>query len=62
VVLNGTGKNVIKNPLYSVAGKTGTAQVADGRKGYTANKTYQASFCGYFPADHPKYSHDRGDQ
>lgn len=56
VVLNGTGKNVIKNKLYSVAGKTGTAQIADGRKGYTAHKTYQASFCGYFPADHPKYS------
>jgi cell division protein FtsI (penicillin-binding protein 3) len=56
VVLNGTGKNVIKNKLYSVAGKTGTAQVADGRKGYTANKIYQASFCGYFPADHPKYA------
>jgi len=55
VVLNGTGKNVIKNKLYSVAGKTGTAQVADGIKGYKMKK-YQASFCGYFPADHPKYS------
>lgn len=55
VVLNGTGKNVIKNKLYSVAGKTGTAQVADGIKGYKM-KRYQASFCGYFPADHPKYS------
>ena len=55
VVLNGTGKNVIKNKLYSVAGKTGTAQVADGTKGYKMKK-YQASFCGYFPADHPKYS------
>ncbi|WP_317039741.1 penicillin-binding protein [Mucilaginibacter pineti] len=55
VVLNGTGKNVIKNKLYSVAGKTGTAQVANGTKGYK-DKKYQASFCGYFPADHPKYS------
>jgi len=56
VVTEGTGKNVIKNPLYSVAGKTGTAQIANGRSGYGVDKTYQASFCGYFPADHPKYS------
>lgn len=55
VVNEGTGKNVIKNPLYSVAGKTGTAQIANNSKGYGA-KTYQASFCGYFPANHPKYS------
>src|SRR6202012_3615098 len=29
VVQEGTGKNVIKNPLYTVAGKTGTAQIAN---------------------------------
>jgi cell division protein FtsI (penicillin-binding protein 3) len=56
VVTEGTGKNVIKNPLYTVAGKTGTAQIANGSKGYGITKTYQASFCGYFPANHPKYS------
>src|SRR6202012_5188950 len=56
VVLEGTGKNVIKNNLYSVAGKTGTAQIANGSSGYGVHKTYQASFCGYFPANHPKYS------
>ncbi|TSD65909.1 PASTA domain-containing protein [Inquilinus sp. KBS0705] len=56
VVSEGTGKNIIRNPLYKIAGKTGTAQVADGNKGYKAKKQYQASFCGYFPADHPKYS------
>ena len=56
VVLEGTGKLVIKNPLYSVAGKTGTAQIADGKAGYGAKNHHQASFCGYFPADHPKYS------
>ncbi|TZF81313.1 transpeptidase family protein [Pedobacter sp. BS3] len=55
VVLEGSGKEVIKNPLYSVAGKTGTAQVADGRAGYRVRR-YQASFCGYFPANNPKYS------
>ena len=56
VVTEGTGKMVIKNSLYTVAGKTGTAQIANGSTGYGVNKTYQASFCGYFPADHPKYS------
>ena len=56
VVLEGTGKTVIKNKLYSVAGKTGTAQIANGSLGYGAKDAHQASFCGYFPADHPKYS------
>jgi cell division protein FtsI (penicillin-binding protein 3) len=56
VVQEGTGKLVIKNNLYSVAGKTGTAQIANGNKGYGAKNSHQASFCGYFPADHPKYS------
>lgn len=56
VVLEGTGKMVIKNKLYSVAGKTGTAQIANGSLGYGAKDAHQASFCGYFPADHPKYS------
>jgi len=56
VVIEGTGKNVIKNSLYTVAGKTGTAQIANGSTGYGVNKTYQASFCGYFPANKPKYA------
>jgi cell division protein FtsI (penicillin-binding protein 3) len=47
---------VVYNPLYKIAGKTGTAQVADGNLGYKAKKQYQASFVGYFPADKPKYS------
>ncbi|MBE9584134.1 transpeptidase family protein [Mucilaginibacter sp. JRF] len=56
VVTEGTGKNIINNPVYKVAGKSGTAQVADANLGYRANRKYQASFCGYFPADNPKYS------
>lgn len=56
VVQDGTAKNVIKNDLYTVAGKTGTAQIANGSGGYGSVKKHQASFCGYFPADHPKYS------
>lgn len=54
VVLRGTATN-LKNPSYSIAGKTGTAQIANKNKGY-GHKVYQASFAGYFPADNPKYS------
>jgi cell division protein FtsI (penicillin-binding protein 3) len=55
VFLNGTGKS-LASPHYRIAGKTGTAQVADGNRGYRAKRQYQSSFCGYFPADKPKYS------
>ena len=54
VVLHGTASN-LKNINYTVAGKTGTALVADGRSGY-ANKLYRSSFVGYFPADNPQYT------
>lgn len=54
VVNHGTATN-LKNPNYSVAGKTGTALVADGRLGY-AKKLYRSSFVGYFPADNPQYT------
>jgi cell division protein FtsI (penicillin-binding protein 3) len=56
VITEGTGKGIIYNPLYRIAGKSGTAQVADANKGYKAKRQYQASFAGYFPADKPKYS------
>ena len=57
VVTNGSGKEYVFNPLYKIAGKTGTAQVADDNLGYKgAKKQYQSSFVGYFPADKPKYS------
>lgn len=54
VVTNGTGR-ILKDSTYKIAGKTGTALVAEGSKGYTQKK-YNASFVGYFPADNPKYS------
>ncbi len=54
VVLNGTAKK-LQTPFYSYAGKTGTALVANGKKGYS-EKIYQSSFAGYFPAKNPKYS------
>lgn len=57
VVKRGTG-SALKSALFDIAGKTGTAVVqnADGRYGEEGNKTYQASFVGYFPADEPLYS------
>ncbi|MFC0877672.1 penicillin-binding protein [Saccharicrinis sp. FJH2] len=57
VVDNGTASN-LKNLHYKIAGKTGTAQIAQGTKGYIgeSGKQYYASFCGYFPADNPKYT------
>ena len=54
VMIEGTGKR-LRNPQLPMAGKTGTAQMADGAAGYS-NRKYQSSFAGYFPADNPKYS------
>lgn len=54
VVENGTAKHLM-NEAYSIAGKTGTAQIASGSAGYNKSD-YKASFAGYFPADNPKYS------
>ena len=56
VVLRGTASQ-LKSGHYTYAGKTGTAVVANNRSGYKAGgKSYRASFCGYFPAENPKYS------
>jgi len=48
----------LKNPNYTIAGKTGTAQIAKNNLGYRqgARISYQASFVGYFPAENPLYS------
>jgi len=54
VVLEGTAKK-LWTPYYSFAGKTGTALVANGKRGY-ADKIYQSSFVGYFPANDPQYT------
>ena len=47
--------NCLKALTYPVAGKTGTALVADGKNGY-GDHIYQSSFVGYFPADNPQYT------
>ncbi|MFO7977899.1 MAG: penicillin-binding protein [Bacteroidales bacterium] len=57
VVQNGTAQN-IHTETYQIAGKTGTAQVANTRHGYrnASGVSYRSSFAGYFPADDPQYS------
>jgi cell division protein FtsI (penicillin-binding protein 3) len=55
VCIEGTAKELFKNNLFPVAGKTGTALIANGNKGY-GDKIYQSSFAGYFPADNPQYT------
>lgn len=56
VVSEGLGKKA-GSDKFSVAGKTGTAQMSKGALGYKAGGTnYLLSFAGFFPADKPKYS------
>jgi len=55
VVTEGTGRPAFKDMPFAVAGKTGTAHVADRNIQYGAG-VYQASFVGYFPANDPQYS------
>lgn len=59
VVLYGTarGKNAVGSDYVQIAGKTGTAQIHQRDAGYKGNGVrHRVSFCGYFPADNPKYS------
>ncbi|MEO5562542.1 MAG: penicillin-binding protein, partial [Chitinophagaceae bacterium] len=55
VITEGTGRVAFRNMPFMVAGKTGTAHVADGNLKYY-DMVYQASFVGYFPANDPQYS------
>ena len=56
VVSQGLGRKA-GTPLLRVAGKTGTSQVGTYEFGEdTYVDEYQVAFCGYFPADYPKYS------
>ncbi|NRS87442.1 cell division protein FtsI (penicillin-binding protein 3) [Flavobacterium sp. 7E] len=54
VVKKGTASKLYSKD-FSMAGKTGTAQVNYGKRDGT-KMYYASSFVGYFPADHPKYS------
>jgi cell division protein FtsI (penicillin-binding protein 3) len=55
VITEGTGRLAFKNMPFAIAGKTGTAHVADGNIKYN-DRVYQASFVGYFPANDPQYT------
>lgn len=56
VVSEGLGKKA-GSKQFHVSGKTGTAQVSQGKGGYkTGTMRYLVSFCGYFPSEAPKYS------
>ena len=56
VVSQGLGRKA-GTPILRVAGKTGTSQVGEYDFGEdTYVDEYQLAFCGYFPADKPKYS------
>lgn len=52
----GTAKNV-RSKYVRIAGKSGTAQISQGKNGYKAGGTkHQVAFCGYFPYEHPLYT------
>ncbi|MBK7522709.1 MAG: transpeptidase family protein [Saprospiraceae bacterium] len=53
VILKGTAKS-IKSEYVHLAGKTGTTRVNYANAGEYAK--YNASFCGYFPAENPEYT------
>ena len=55
VVTEGTARIAFKNIPFTVAGKTGTAHVSDGKIKY-GDGVYQATFIGYFPADKPQFT------
>ncbi|NEN22972.1 transpeptidase family protein [Cryomorpha ignava] len=57
VTEEGTAAN-LRFGAYHIAGKTGTAQIANEKYGYKYEQavSYQASFVGYFPAEAPEYT------
>ncbi len=54
VVENGTAR-ILNDTPFRIAGKTGTAKLWN-RTTNKYEKEYEASFCGYFPAEDPLYS------
>ena len=52
---DGTGARA-KSKLMTVAGKTGTANIPNSQTGKYDNSEKMMSFCGFFPAEAPKYT------
>jgi len=47
----------VKSKYVRIAGKSGTAQISQGKGGYKAGGTkHQVAFAGYFPYEHPLYT------
>jgi cell division protein FtsI (penicillin-binding protein 3) len=57
VMEDGTGKD-LKSVEFKIAGKTGTVKLLSKSREFLgrSESEYQASFCGFFPADKPLYS------
>lgn len=51
----GTGKRA-GSKLFHISGKTGTAQVSMGKRGYSKGASHLVSFCGYYPSEEPRYT------
>ncbi len=52
----GTATNV-RSDFVRIAGKSGTAQISQGKEGYKSGVTkHQVTFCGFFPYDNPMYT------
>lgn len=52
----GTGQPA-RSKFVRIAGKSGTAQISQGKEGYKAGGTkHMVSFCGYFPYENPLYT------
>ncbi len=52
VVDSGTA-TLVKSPVVSIAGKTGTAEIPDPENGGYRKNAFIGSFAGFFPADRP---------
>ncbi len=52
---HGTGKR-LRNPLVNIAGKTGTCYMVDPKTHQYNTGRKRLAFCGFFPAEKPKYS------
>jgi cell division protein FtsI (penicillin-binding protein 3) len=47
----------VKSKYVRIGGKSGTAQISQGKEGYKIGGTkHQVSFCGYFPYENPLYT------
>ena len=51
----GTGKRA-RSKHFGVAGKTGTAQVAEGGHYHSGHQKHFVSFCGFYPYENPQYT------